>query len=267
MDIGYSHALDYLENALDKMVKQAGRNTLMENAQNDKVPVRFARIAEANACDFCKMLASRGFVYISKESAGEFNEWHGHCNCQVVPAFGVTLDRSNSYLDGRYTRGGRFYTQEQVSVRGNKVDMIRTRDDEVNRIIEKNRKRFESGEITKEQFDEIVNNAKVAQETYDPDKLYEEYKSWGESFEPVSGRKYHKKVHTPNTAKQAAMEALAEEYEIVLAEAKSTQELNNVWVRVCTSTNREELTIAQYDSLRLAYRESKWAAFKQDNNI
>ncbi len=48
--------------------------------------VRFARIPQGGeTCTFCAMLASRGFVYWSRETAGEFNHYHAHCRCLVVP--------------------------------------------------------------------------------------------------------------------------------------------------------------------------------------
>ena len=33
------------------------------------------------------MLASRGAVYHSRQSAGEFRHFHRHCDCKVVPGF------------------------------------------------------------------------------------------------------------------------------------------------------------------------------------
>lgn len=260
MDIGYTHALDYLEAQMDKTVKNAGRNALIENREHDTEPVRYARIPEANACKFCQMLGSRGFVYRSRKTAGEFSEWHPHCNCQIVPAFGVSLDRSNSRIDWRTTRSGRSYTQEQVSVRGTEYEAFKSRPEEIDRVISKQKERFDAGEITEEEFNQRVKNAREALQNYDPDKLYEEYKSWGKSFRQMGER--HKTL-TPNQATKETMEALADEYKRLLEEAASTNELNQVWVRVCTSTNKEELAMAYYDELRTAYRASKYAQFKQ----
>lgn len=48
--------------------------------------VAFARVPMGpTTCDFCLMLASRGFVYLSKESAGEFDRYHRHCDCRIIP--------------------------------------------------------------------------------------------------------------------------------------------------------------------------------------
>lgn len=47
---------------------------------------RFARVPRGgDTCTFCAMLASRGFVYWSRKTAGEFNHYHDHCRCLVVP--------------------------------------------------------------------------------------------------------------------------------------------------------------------------------------
>lgn len=48
--------------------------------------IHFARVPMGpTTCPFCLMLASRGFVYLSEESAGEFDRFHRHCDCRIVP--------------------------------------------------------------------------------------------------------------------------------------------------------------------------------------
>ncbi len=48
--------------------------------------VRFARVPQGgDTCTFCAMLASRGFVYWSRETAGEFDHYHRNCRCLIVP--------------------------------------------------------------------------------------------------------------------------------------------------------------------------------------
>ncbi len=63
--------------------------TIMTNAKRDKRKgVRFARVTSGmNTCTFCTMLAGRGAVYHSRESAGELGKYHTHCHCKVVPSF------------------------------------------------------------------------------------------------------------------------------------------------------------------------------------
>ncbi len=63
--------------------------TVLANAKRDgKKGVRFARVASGrNTCAFCLMLCSRGAVYHSRKTAGEFSKFHRGCSCKVVPGF------------------------------------------------------------------------------------------------------------------------------------------------------------------------------------
>jgi hypothetical protein len=45
----------------------------------------FARVPSGvNTCAWCAMLASRGYVYWTEETAGKFSKWHDNCRCTVV---------------------------------------------------------------------------------------------------------------------------------------------------------------------------------------
>ena len=59
---------------------------MMRNAQRDgRRGVRYARVPTgAETCTFCRMLASRGFVYKTAKSAGQFNHFHRGCDCRVA---------------------------------------------------------------------------------------------------------------------------------------------------------------------------------------
>lgn len=71
---------------MDLQIKGAGRDTMIENARRSKK--RFARVPRgSNTCEFCIMLASRGFVYHTKETAGDLNRFHPHCDCQIAAGF------------------------------------------------------------------------------------------------------------------------------------------------------------------------------------
>lgn len=76
--------------ALARYVKKAANDTMSRNAVRDgRKGAKFARVPQgAETCAFCVMLASRGFVYASKETAGEFGHFHDHCDCKVVVGFG-----------------------------------------------------------------------------------------------------------------------------------------------------------------------------------
>lgn len=68
--------------------------TIISNVGRDKDRgVRFARVPTGfETCTFCIMLASRGAVYHTRKSAGEFKHFHRHCDCKVVPGFGDNPD-------------------------------------------------------------------------------------------------------------------------------------------------------------------------------
>ena len=81
-------ALAYLDGQMDRYVKQPARETITRNALRDPARPRFARVPTgAETCAFCMMLASRGFVYASEASAGEFDRYHPGCDCAVVIDF------------------------------------------------------------------------------------------------------------------------------------------------------------------------------------
>jgi hypothetical protein len=97
-------ALGALTGMVDRYVKQDARNTIMENIANEvdagtmnsrkryqrgSTSPGFARVPTGRTtCAWCLLLAGRGYVYWSPETAGEFNKYHAHCDCVIVPAWG-----------------------------------------------------------------------------------------------------------------------------------------------------------------------------------
>lgn len=70
-------------------VSRAAGECMMENVRRDPKRPKFARVPSgAETCQFCMMLASRGFVYSSKTSAGLLNHYHSNCDCVIVPQWG-----------------------------------------------------------------------------------------------------------------------------------------------------------------------------------
>ena len=63
--------------------------TIIANVGRDRDKgARFARVPTGfETCTFCLMLASRGAVYHTRKSAGEFKRFHRRCDCKVVPSF------------------------------------------------------------------------------------------------------------------------------------------------------------------------------------
>lgn len=71
-------------------VKTQAGDTITENAGRDtRHKVKYARVPMGKeTCAWCIMLASQGFVYASKKTAGEFRHFHDNCDCIIVPSFG-----------------------------------------------------------------------------------------------------------------------------------------------------------------------------------
>ena len=61
-------ALGLLSGTLQRAIFDAARNTTVANVESEP-GARWARHASANACEFCRMLATRSAVYASKEAA------------------------------------------------------------------------------------------------------------------------------------------------------------------------------------------------------
>lgn len=70
---------------IDYETRKAANECIAENAKNDPKKPRWARIPTgAETCQFCIMLASRGFVYHTEETASHA---HAHCDCRVIPSW------------------------------------------------------------------------------------------------------------------------------------------------------------------------------------
>lgn len=73
---------------LDYEAKRAAGSTQFKNGFRDPLHPRFARVPTGpETCPFCTMLASRGFVYWSEETAGKLDHYHPHCDCRIVASF------------------------------------------------------------------------------------------------------------------------------------------------------------------------------------
>ena len=89
-----------------RLVLDAGRDVVDRTVRADDAALGWMRVTDDDPCAFCAMLASRGAVYKSAESAGAehdvpipdgdqlvpggvafTSDWHNGCGCQVVPVF------------------------------------------------------------------------------------------------------------------------------------------------------------------------------------
>jgi len=87
--------------AVDKYVKQPGRNTMASNARREGV--RWARVPTGKkTCAWCLILASRDAVYSSKQAAGgDGHKFHGACDC-VATRIAKASDYPDGYLPDDY---------------------------------------------------------------------------------------------------------------------------------------------------------------------
>lgn len=71
---------------IDYEMKRSSGNSMFENGRVDPLKPRFARVpAGPETCDFCLMLASRGFAYRTEEAASNYlDHYHSGCDCEVV---------------------------------------------------------------------------------------------------------------------------------------------------------------------------------------
>lgn len=88
-----------LAGAVDRLVLDVGRRTLVDAVQADRQAKGWARVTRPGACSFCRLLATRGAVYKTESTAGrdanarfagdgEF-KFHNHCHCYIEPVFGT----------------------------------------------------------------------------------------------------------------------------------------------------------------------------------
>lgn len=113
-------ALQRLLGASQRLVQDAGRATLTNNAERDPVKPKFARCPHGETCTWCIMLASRGAVYGTAETAGGMTDWHDWCDCQIVPIFkGQDLpydrDAALEQYKANQTKGGKKKAPESSS--------------------------------------------------------------------------------------------------------------------------------------------------------
>ncbi|TPF89172.1 MULTISPECIES: toxin glutamine deamidase domain-containing protein [unclassified Bifidobacterium] len=98
--------LRYLNNLMDREIRNPGRQTIRSNARRDPHKPRYARVPNGRQpCAFCIMLASRGYIYASEDTADFGTSFHGgNCRCEIVPEWGKGLNRIEGYDPDEYLR-------------------------------------------------------------------------------------------------------------------------------------------------------------------
>lgn len=101
-----AHVLPALTGAMQRYVQYSGRATVARNVQLDPMKPRFARVPTgAVTCAFCEMMASRGFVYLSKDTAGIIDNFHDNDDCQIVAEWDAEQHHIEGYdPDAMYAR-------------------------------------------------------------------------------------------------------------------------------------------------------------------
>ncbi len=89
-----------MSGSVTTLVLEGGRDTVIRSVAADRQARGWARIAGPNACTFCRLMAARGPVYKTAQTAS-FKP-HDQCACGVEPAFG----------DYQWNARSREYSQE-----------------------------------------------------------------------------------------------------------------------------------------------------------
>ena len=84
---GTKHSPALLQNAVSRLVKQAGADTTLKNALRDGA--EFAWIPRGDTCAFCLTLASRGWQKAGKRTLknGHAEHIHANCDCEYAVRF------------------------------------------------------------------------------------------------------------------------------------------------------------------------------------
>ena len=121
---------DQVLQRIDYEMKRSANMSVVENGRRDPKKVRYARVPTgAETCDFCLMLASRGFVYQS-ESTASATHVHSSCDCRVVPGWNgmevegydtqAIYDRWQDVIDAkakeRAERNGTTVSEERAAI-------------------------------------------------------------------------------------------------------------------------------------------------------
>lgn len=133
--------LDLLAGSMQRALFNESRETIIQNS--DAEPgARWARHASANACEFCRMVATRGAVYASESAASTVggrgstgsrgggvrtrgnqaigSKYHDHCHCIAVPVRPGQSYEPPSYVE----EWGAEYTRARKAADGNDAKSI-----------------------------------------------------------------------------------------------------------------------------------------------
>ena len=118
---------------IDYEMKRSAGESMFANGRRDPRRPKFARVPTGDeTCDFCLMLASRGFVYSSEATGGavKLDHYHSGCDCRVVCQWGdggvedydtdAIYDRWQDAIDAkakeRAERNGTTVSEERAAI-------------------------------------------------------------------------------------------------------------------------------------------------------
>jgi len=98
LDVRLEAAMSKADGAVDRLVLNAGRETVQEAVRQDRGAVAYARAAALGCCSFCALMSSRGAIYRDRGTVGEnandrfvgddsVIKYHNFCRCQPIPVF------------------------------------------------------------------------------------------------------------------------------------------------------------------------------------
>ncbi|MFG3715796.1 hypothetical protein [Micromonospora sp. NPDC047730] len=113
-------------------VTDGGRETIRDTTRRDPVALGFARLTDGDPCYFCAMLASRGPVYESEETAGKDDPYHDGCGCIPAPVY-----RRSDPWPGRAREFEALWAEATAGKSGRKAVNAFRRAHEANRRVER----------------------------------------------------------------------------------------------------------------------------------
>lgn len=132
--IAHSGNADYISGTVERLVKQAGADTIVQNAIRDHAEC--AWIPSGDTCAFCIMLASNGWQMASKKSVngGHVKHIHANCNCNFAVRFthdtkydgydpSIYLDKYDSADGDNWHEKLKFMRREQNRLSQDDIDM------------------------------------------------------------------------------------------------------------------------------------------------
>lgn len=87
--------------AVSRLVKQAGADTIQQNAARDHAEMAFVPVGQT--CAFCMMLASRGWEYVGRNAKSHAAHIHANCDCQYIVRFNSS-EGVEGYDPNRYKK-------------------------------------------------------------------------------------------------------------------------------------------------------------------